>query len=163
MKVIYICGKLNQMDFLIREANESDVSAILGLINELAVFEKEPDAVVITEKTLLKYGFGKEAFFHCYVAEFRNEIAGMALFYPRFSTWKGKSIHLEDLIVTQQMRGKGIGKALLDKVVAFARDQKLLRVEWVVLDWNTPAVEFYKNYGAKVMPEWDTVHLELTY
>lgn len=155
--------KISEMDFQIREAREVDVPAILQLINELAVFEKEPDAVVITEETLLRYGFSGEAFFHCYVAEFRGEVVGMALFYPRFSTWKGKSIHLEDLIVTQSMRGKGIGRALLDRVVEFAKAQKLLRVEWVVLDWNTPAVEFYKNYGANVMKEWNTVHLSLNY
>lgn len=151
------------MDFHIRKAIEQDIPAILRLINELAVFEKEPEAVVITEETLLKYGFSDEAFFYCYVAEFRNEVVGMALFYPRFSTWKGKSIHLEDLIVNQSMRGKGIGRALLDKVVDFAKEQHLLRVEWVVLDWNTPAVEFYKKYGASVMQEWNTVHLELNY
>lgn len=151
------------MDFKIREAKEEDVPEILQLINELAIFEKEPEAVVIKEETLIKYGFSDEAFFLCYVAEFRNEVIGMALFYPRFSTWKGKSIHLEDLIVRQSMRGKGIGRALLDKVVEFAKAQKLLRVEWVVLDWNKPAVEFYKNYGANVMKEWNTVHLSLNY
>lgn len=84
------------MDFQIRKATEVDVPVILRLINELAVFEKEPDAVEITEETLFKYGFSEEAFFHCYVAEFKKEVVGMALFYPRFSTWKGKTIHLED-------------------------------------------------------------------
>lgn len=151
------------MDFQIRKATEVDVPVILRLINELAVFEKEPDAVEITEETLFKYGFSEEAFFHCYVAEFKKEVVGMALFYPRFSTWKGKTIHLEDLIVKQSMRGKGIGRVLLDNVVEFAKAQKLRRVEWVVLDWNTPAVEFYKNYGANIMQEWNTVHLELSY
>ena len=148
------------MDFEIRWATPKDIPAILQLIQELAVYEKEPDAVEINEATLLQYGFSEEAFFNCYVAEFRKEVIGMALFYPRFSTWKGKSIHLEDLIVKQKMRGKGVGRALLDKVVAYAHQQQLKRVEWVVLDWNTPAVEFYNSYGANVMQEWNTVHLD---
>jgi GNAT superfamily N-acetyltransferase len=148
------------MDFEIRWATPKDIPSILQLIKELAVYEKEPNAVEVTEETLQQYGFSEEAFFKCYVAEFRNTIIGMALFYPRFSTWKGKSIHLEDLIVTQKMRGKGVGRVLLDKVVAYAHQQKLKRVEWVVLDWNTPAVEFYKKYGADVMQEWNTVHLD---
>jgi len=148
------------MDFQIRWATPKDIPAILQLITELAVFEKEPDAVEVTEEILHQYGFSDEAFFKCYVAEFENLIVGMALFYPRFSTWKGKSIHLEDLIITQKMRGKGVGRILLDKVVAYAYEQKLKRVEWVVLDWNTPAVEFYKKYGANVMTEWNTVHLD---
>lgn len=147
------------MDFVIRWATPQDIPAILQLIKELAVYEKEPDAVEVTEATLQKYGFSDEGFFHCYVAEFRGNVIGMALFYPRFSTWKGKSIHLEDLIVTHSMRGKGVGRALLDHVVLFAHKQQLKRVEWVVLDWNTPAVEFYKSYGAHVMQEWNTVHL----
>ncbi len=149
------------MDFNIRKAQEKDIPSILHLIQELATFEKEPDAVEISEETLRKYGFSEEAYFQCLVCEFRQEIVGMALFYPRFSTWKGKTIHLEDLIVTQKMRGKGIGKALLDQVVQIATDQGLKRVEWVVLNWNTPAVEFYKKYGAKVLSDWDTVQLEI--
>ena len=149
------------MDFNIRKAQEKDIPYILQLIQELATFEKEPDAVEISEATLRKYGFSEEAYFQCLVCEFRQEIVGMALFYPRFSTWKGKTIHLEDLIVTQKMRGKGIGKALLDQVVQIATDQGLKRVEWVVLNWNTPAVEFYKKYGAKVLSTWDTVQLEI--
>ncbi len=148
------------MDFEIRWATPKDIPAILQLIEELAVYEKEPDAVEVTEEILYQYGFSEEAFFKCYVAEFRKEIIGMALFYPRFSTWKGKSIHLEDLIVTEKMRKKGVGKVLLDKVVEYAHEQKLKRVEWVVLDWNTPAVEFYNSYGANVMQEWNTVHLD---
>lgn len=149
------------MDFNIRKAQERDIPSILQLIQELATFEKEPDAVEISEETLYKYGFSEEAYFQCLVSEFRQEIVGMALFYPRFSTWKGKTIHLEDLIVTQKMRGKGMGRALLDEVVNTAKNQGLKRVEWVVLDWNTPAVEFYKNYGAKVLSHWDTVQLEI--
>ncbi|GGE23107.1 GNAT family N-acetyltransferase [Psychroflexus salis] len=148
------------MDFEIRRALPEDIPSILQLIQELAVYEKEPDAVEVTEEILFQYGFSEEAFFKCYVAEFRKEVIGMALFYSRFSTWKGRSIHLEDLIVTQKMRGKGVGRALLDEVVAYAHQQKLKRVEWVVLDWNTSAVEFYNSYGANVMQEWNTVHLD---
>lgn len=143
------------MSFKIRKAAPSDMPSVLRLITELAVFEKEPDAVKITVKDLVENGFKEHPSFNIYLAEMDNTIVGMALFYRRFSTWEGASLHLEDLIVTQQYRQKGIGKALYDKVLNFAIENDINRVEWVVLDWNTPAVDFYKSTGATVFEEWN--------
>ncbi|MET2983656.1 GNAT family N-acetyltransferase [Aureibaculum conchae] len=143
------------MSFKIREAEPEDMESVLKLITELAVFEKEPDAVKISVDDLIENGFREHPAFYIYLAEMDNSIVGMALFYHRFSTWEGSSLHLEDLIVTQQHRQKGIGKALYDKVLNFALENNINRVEWVVLDWNTPAVNFYKSTGAAVYEEWN--------
>jgi ribosomal protein S18 acetylase RimI-like enzyme len=148
------------MEFNIRFAKPKDVSGILELIQELAAFENEPDAVDIDEEYLLKHGFGKDKTFECFVAESEDDnILGMALFYNRFSTWKGLTIHLEDLIVRQKHRNKGIGKALFEKLIDYAKHEKINRVEWVVLDWNTTAIKFYESYGATVFKEWRTVQM----
>ena len=146
-------------DFKIRFATEKDLSGILHLIQELAVYENEPDAVEVTLEELQKYGFGENPLYKCFVAEVDSEIVGMALFYSRFSTWKGETVHLEDLIVTESMRGKSIGKALFESVIMYAKTQNIKRVEWVVLDWNTNAIDFYEKYGANVFKEWRTVQL----
>ena len=143
------------MSFIIRKALPVDMDSVLKLITELAVFEKEPNAVKITIEDLIKNGFKEHPAFYIYLAEMDNIVVGMALFYNRFSTWEGPSLHLEDLIVTQQHRQKGIGKALYDKVLNFALENGINRVEWVVLDWNTPAVNFYKSTGANVYEEWN--------
>lgn len=147
------------MEFFIRKATESDMPEVLRLIKELAVFEKEPDAVIIDENVLKKEGFGENPMFTCFVAEDDNEILGIALVYPRFSTWKGKALHLEDLIVSQKYRGKGIGLALYKEVMRFAKEQNMNRVQWEVLDWNTPAIEFYENSGANVLRDWYVVQI----
>ena len=147
------------MEFFIRKATESDMPEVLRLIKELAVFEKEPDAVIIDENVLKKEGFGENPMFTCFVAEDENEILGIALVYPRFSTWKGKALHLEDLIVSQKYRGKGIGLALYKEVMRFAKEQNMNRVQWEVLDWNTPAIEFYENSGANVLRDWYVVQI----
>lgn len=147
------------MSFLIREGRKEDMASVLGLIKQLAVFEKEPDAVVVTEEDLIAYGFNEHPSFYSYVAEFHGEIVGMALFYYRFSTWKGPTIHLEDLIVNERFRGKGIGKALYDKVLEFAHEQKVKRTEWVVLDWNTHAINFYESSGATILDDWKTCQI----
>jgi len=143
------------MSFKIREAQPADMQFVLELITELAVFEKEPDAVKISINDLIENGFKEHPAFYIYLAELDNTVVGMALFYHRFSTWEGASLHLEDLIVTQQHRQKGIGKALYDKVLNFALENDINRVEWVVLDWNKPAVDFYKSTGATVFEEWN--------
>lgn len=145
------------MNFKIRKAQKEDMPQVLKLIQELAVYEKEPDAVEVDVQNLEQYGFGKEAIFRCYVAEVNTQIIGMALFYYRYSTWKGKTIHLEDLIVNKKYRGKGVGMALYKKVMAAAKSERIKRVEWAVLDWNQPAIEFYEKTGADVMRDWDTV------
>ena len=149
------------MKFKIRFAQPEDVSSMMQLIHELAVYEKEPEAVEIDEAYLKEYGFGKSKTFECLVAESsEGEIAGMALFYHRFSTWKGLTYHLEDLIVKEEKRKQGIGKALFEALMKHAKDQNVNRVEWVVLDWNTDAIKFYEFYGATVFQEWRTVQMD---
>ncbi|KIA94173.1 GNAT family acetyltransferase [Flavobacterium sp. KMS] len=144
----------------IRKGNPDDMKAVLGLIQELAIFEKEPDAVLITESDLVRDGFGENPLFHVFVAEVDAEIVGIALYYYRFSTWKGKTIHLEDLIVKDKMRGSGLGFALYSEIMKQAKKDKVKRVEWNVLDWNTPAVKFYENSGAKIIQEWRVVQMD---
>lgn len=139
---------------LIRIATAADVPGILMLIRELAAFEREPDAVEVTEEELIHDGFGEPQRFQCFVAELNQKIVGIALFYPCYSTWKGKSLHLEDLIVTQSERGKGIGFALLQKFIAHAHDLGVRRIQWAVLDWNTSAINFYEKHGAKTLSDW---------
>lgn len=147
------------MNYHIRKAKPTDLQHILDLIVELAVFEKEPNAVEVTVDELLSSGFGVRPDFTCFVAEINTKIVGIALVYTRFSTWKGRVLHLEDLIVSEAMRGQGIGSALLDQVVRFADELKVKRISWEVLDWNTPAIEFYEAKGADVKRDWDVVHL----
>ncbi len=142
----------------IRKINQDDLSNVLDLIIELAVFEKESSAVELTLDQLKK-DFS-ENLFDCLVAEHNEGVIGMALFYSRYSTWKGKTIHLEDLIVTNSYRGKGVGKLLLDKLIFTAKEQGVKRVEWNVLDWNEPAISFYKNVGAKILRNWLVVQLD---
>nr|WP_273569058.1 GNAT family N-acetyltransferase [Maribacter sp. Hal144] len=148
------------MDFSIRQARIDDMPQLLGLIKELAVFEKESNAVEVTVENLKRDGFGKQKLFHCFVAEFENKIVGMALVYPRYSTWKGPVIHLEDLIVSEKMRGSGLGTALLNEVVKYGAAQGVKRISWEVLDWNDPAIKFYESKGARVMRDWDVVQLD---
>lgn len=147
------------MDFKIRKAIAQDMPQVLELITELAVFEEEPDAVEITVADLLSDGFGPAPAFQCFVAEVEDKIEGIALFYGRYSTWKGKVLHLEDLIVSQNMRGSGLGTALLDEVVLHGHQLGVKRVCWEVLDWNESAIEFYQKKGADVKRDWDIVHL----
>ncbi len=147
------------MGLLIRNARKEDMSSVLQLIVELAVFEKEPDAVEITIETLVEAGFGDDKQFDCFVAEIDGEIVGMALVYFRFSTWKGRTVHLEDLVVKEKMRGKGVGKALYREVMEYAVKQGVKRVNWVVLDWNTPAIDFYEQTGATILSNWWQVEM----
>ena len=148
------------MKFKIREAKPTDMPAVLELIQELAEFEKEPEAVIISAEDLKKDGFGENPAFTCFVAEANGKIEGMALCYFRYSTWKGKTVHLEDLVVRESMRGKGLGNALYTRVIEFAKKQGVKRTEWVVLDWNTHAREFYSRSGATVFNDWCTVQMD---
>jgi GNAT superfamily N-acetyltransferase len=147
------------MNFIIREGLKKDMPSVLKLIKELAHFEKETDAVEVTVQDLENDGFGNTPLFKTFVAEMDNEIVGMALFYPRYSTWKGPTIHLEDLIVTQTKRGYKIGSALYSKLIEYGYKKGVKRIEWVVLDWNKPAIDFYKKTGATILRDWDTVQL----
>jgi GNAT superfamily N-acetyltransferase len=138
----------------IRKGTIQDMPRVLELIKELAVFEKQPDAVQVTVSDLKRDGFGPTPLFQIIVAEVDGEIPGIALFYNRYSTWKGKTIHLEDLIVSEQYRGSGIGMQLYKAVMEEAKNQNVRRVEWNVLDWNTPAISFYEKTGAIVFKDW---------
>lgn len=148
------------MGFIIRPAKQGDMPQVLRLVQELAVFEKESHAVEITVEDLISDGFGDKRLFHCFVGETEGEIVGMALVYPRYSTWKGPVIHLEDLIVTERMRGSGLGSALLTEVVKYGDQLNVKRISWEVLDWNEPAIKFYESKGANVMRDWDVVQLD---
>jgi len=147
------------MNYTIRKATEMDVDAIFRLIHELAVFEKEPDAVIITPEMLRKDGFGTAPKFQCFIAESSEEVLGIALVYPRYSTWKGEVLHLEDLIVSEKARGKGLGGLLLTEVIKYGNNLGVKRISWEVLDWNTPAIDFYEHIGANVMRDWHVVQL----
>ena len=147
------------MSFIIREGQKQDVKAVLDLITELAVFEKEPDAVEITVEDLLKDGFSDNPKFKLFVAEENAVVIGIALFYERYSTWKGKSIHLEDLMITQSKRKIGAGKALYTAVLKYAHDHDFNRVAWEVIDWNTNAINFYKSTGATYLSDWSVVQM----
>jgi ribosomal protein S18 acetylase RimI-like enzyme len=147
------------MEVILREAQKSDMESVLNLIKELAVFENEANEVELTKEELEQFGFNSNPSFQVFLAEFNGEIIGMALFYERFSTWKGKALHLEDLIVRQEHRNKGIGRALYDKVMSYAEEKKYKRVCWEVLDWNQVAIDFYESTGAKILPGWQVVHM----
>lgn len=144
---------------IIRKGEQKDMKSVLELIQELAVFEKEPDAVELTVADLERDGFGSNPLFHTFVAEIDENIVGIALYYYRYSTWKGKTIHLEDLIVKENQRGSGIGFALYSKIIEQGKKDNVRRIEWAVLDWNIPAIEFYKKSGAKILEDWRTVQM----
>ncbi len=144
----------------IRKGTLADMAVVLNLIKELAIFEKEPDAVVITLEDLQRDGFGSAPLFYTFVAESENKIVGVALFYYRYSTWKGRTIHLEDLIVTEEFRGKGVGMALYKEVILQGKSDGVRRIEWNVLDWNEHAIQFYENSGARVLKDWYVVHMD---
>ena len=143
-----------------RLALVKDMPRVLELIQELATYEKEADAVEITTSDLELDGFGPNPKFTCFVCEVENVIEGIALVYLRYSTWKGEILHLEDLIVSDKCRGKGIGTQLLDTVVKYGEQLGVKRISWEVLDWNEPAIKFYESKGADVKRDWNVVHLD---
>jgi len=144
----------------IRKAVKSDAASILFLIRELAIFEKEPQAVIVTEVQIERDGFGDRPLFECFLAEVGDKVVGMALYYPRYSTWKGPTFHLEDLIVTEPMKGNGIGTQLYNAFLEHAYDTGVNRVEWAVLDWNFPAIKFYQKSGASISDDWRSVQMD---
>jgi len=147
------------MEFHVRKALIEDSAAILNLINELAVFEKKPKSVILTISDIEKHGFSSNPLFECLVAEVKEMIVGMALYYPRFSTWKGPTFHLEDLIVSESFKGNGIGTELYLTFIKNSYESGVERIEWNVLEWNTSAINFYKKSGAKVLTDWQTVQM----
>ena len=145
---------------MIRIATPDDVSEILAMVVELATYEREPDAVTATAEDLRRALFSEPTHVWCHLAEVNGEIAGMALWYLNFSTWQGKhGIYLEDLYVRPSHRGGGLGLALLRTLAQVAVSRDYGRVEWSVLDWNTPSIEFYRRVGAEPMDEWTTYRL----
>ena len=145
---------------IIRKGTPTDMPAVLSLIKELAVFEKEPDAVVVTVDDLVRDGFSENPLFHCFVAELEEQIIGIALYYYRYSTWKGKTIHLEDLIVQEKHRGIGVGMALYKEIIKQGKKDGVRRMDWAVLDWNQNAIDFYEKTGAKVLSDWRLVQMD---
>ncbi|MCT4625174.1 MAG: GNAT family N-acetyltransferase [Schleiferiaceae bacterium] len=141
----------------IRFATADDIPAMHGLIMDLAIYEKEPDAVTLTQEVMTKDFVN--GLFQCIVAEVEGRVVGMALYYPRYSTWKGKTLHLEDFIVKEEHRQSGIGRMLFDRVVLESQMYGAKRLEWAVLEWNTPALNFYNKIGAHIDPEWQVAQL----
>jgi GNAT superfamily N-acetyltransferase len=142
------------MEIIIRRAVKQDCPRLLELIYELAVYEKAPQEVTVTPEHFAESGFGAKPIWWCFVAEADGVIQGFALYYIRYSTWKGQAMYLEDILVTEAMRGKGAGKLLLDRLIEEAKEKKFTRIIWQVLEWNEPAINFYKKYETKFDPEW---------
>lgn len=146
---------------MIRPAEAADVPLILRLIRELAAYEREPDAVVATEADLLRDGFGPTPRFQVLIAEHDGAPAGFAFYFFVYSTWRGRPVlHLEDLFVPTEHRKKGIGLALMRRLARIAVDASCARFVWQVLDWNEPAIGFYRSLGAEILPEWQNVRME---
>lgn len=146
------------MNYTIRKATPTDISAMLGLVKELALYEKAPEEVINTEAQMLEDGFGPTSIFNAFVAENEDtkEIAGMALYYTAYSTWKGKIFFLDDIVVKESYRQTGLGKKLITALIQDARDNNIPQIRWQVLDWNTPAIKFYESIGAFIDKEWYT-------
>jgi GNAT superfamily N-acetyltransferase len=144
----------------IRQGRKEDLPRVLDLIKELAAFERAPGEVTNTLAGLEEDGFGHHPVYGFFVAENGNKIIGLSLYYWRYSTWKGKRLYLEDIIVTEQERGKGAGKLLFDYTMRKALDENCTGMMWQVLEWNEPAIRFYKKYGSKLDNEWVNCNLE---
>lgn len=142
------------MDYTIRKGVKADLSQVLNLIKELAAYERAPQEVTVTVEEMERDGFGVNPIYKFFVAEKDNIIIGISLYYIKYSTWKGKCIFLEDIIVTEQFRKCGIGKKLFDEVVKIAKETKVKRLEWQVLEWNKPAIKFYEKLNSHFDSEW---------
>ena len=139
---------------IIREGKKEDLPAVLSLIIELAIYEKAPNEVTNTLAKLEEDGFGEHPVYGLYVAEEDGKIIGMAIHYVRYSTWKGRMLYLEDIVITEAHRGRGIGHRLFETCMQYAADKNYAGMVWQVLDWNEPAIRFYEKYHAKLDPEW---------
>jgi len=142
------------MNVSIRKGVKSDLPQVLDLIKELAIYEKAPDEVIVTIEDMERDGFGENPVFDFFIAETDRKIVGIALYYIKYSTWKGKCIFLEDIIVTGQFRKFGIGKKLFDEVVKVSKNKAVQRLEWQVLNWNGPAIKFYEKINSSFDNDW---------
>ncbi|HQS55674.1 MAG: GNAT family N-acetyltransferase [Bacteroidetes bacterium 24-39-8] len=142
------------MQINIRRATIEDCARIMELVQELAEYEKAPDEVTVTLEHFQKSGFGPNPVWWAFVAEVDGKVEGFALYYIRYSTWKGQRMYLEDILVTEQMRGKQLGKLLFDRLIVEAKEKNLKGMVWQVLEWNEPAINFYKKYNASFDGEW---------
>ena len=142
------------MEIKIRKAVRKDCARMMELIQELATYEKAPDEVTVSLSHFEESGFGQNPVWWAFVAEVSGVVVGMALYYVRYSTWKGQRMYLEDILVTEEMRGKKIGGMLFDTLIQEAKDKKFMGMNWQVLNWNEPAINFYKKYNASFDPEW---------
>ena len=150
------------MEIIIRKAVKEDCARMLELIKELAEYERAPEEVTVQFEHFVESGFGTNPVWWAYVAEWQDKVEGFALYYIRYSTWKGQRMYLEDLIVTEKMRSKGLGKLLLDKLIEEAKEKNFNGIAWQVLDWNEPAINFYKKFeGIKFDGEWVNCSIEL--
>lgn len=145
----------------IRKGTPTDIPELLNLIKELAAYENEPDAVTVTEEILLNDGFGEKPAFEFLVAEKDGTVVGIALYYYQYSTWKGRSLYLEDVIVKESERMQGIGGMLMNELISISKKEKMKRLDWQVLDWNQPAISFYKKYNTQFDNEW--INCRLTF
>lgn len=142
------------MSFAIRRAVKEDCPRLLELVRELAEYERAPQEVTITQEHFTESGFGPNPVWKAFVAELDGKVEGFALYYVRFSTWKGQRMYLEDILVTERLRGMGAGKLLMDRLIVEARELGFSGIVWQVLEWNDPAINFYKKYNAAFDPEW---------
>ena len=150
------------MEFQIRKAEKKDCPAMLDLIRELALYEKAPDEVTVDPLHFEESGFGEKPVWWAFVVENEEKnVIAFALYYIRYSTWKGQVMYLEDILVTEALRGNGIGKMLIERLIEEASEKGFKRMTWQVLDWNEPAINFYKKFGAKFDPEWVNVTIEI--
>ena len=149
------------MSITVRRATAADCPRLLEMIRELALYEKAPLEVTVSLQHFTESGFGAQPIWWAFVAEEENLIHGFALYYIRYSTWKGQCLYLEDIIVTEKMRGQGIGGQLFERILEEAKERKLVRVIWQVLEWNEPAIRFYKKYNATLDPEWINGAIEI--
>jgi GNAT superfamily N-acetyltransferase len=146
--------------YTLRTAQKEDIEQILELVKELAIYENAPDEVSNTPERMLREGFGENPAFGCILAEKAGVIIGMSLYYYRYSTWKGRRLYLEDIIVTETERGGGAGKLLFDTTIEKAKEEDCTGMMWQVLDWNEPAINFYRKYNARFDAEWLNCHLD---
>jgi GNAT superfamily N-acetyltransferase len=149
------------MNIQIRRAEKKDCTRLLELVRELAVYEKAPNEVTVSLEHFTASGFGEKPVWRAFVAEDEQAIQGFALYYIRYSTWKGQAMYLEDILVTEKMRGKGIGKLLFERLFDEARENGWKRIVWQVLEWNEPAINFYKKYNAHFDGEWVNCSLDV--